>query len=198
MKSNTSERIPNDVIDAFELGPDGIEGTADDRDRPEGPRFDPGIEGTSDGYEFEIVANPVQGWTLSFNAAVTDARRTNSVLSPGTIGQQLQASQGKMANFFTRKTFLEGALKGFFVGGGLNWRDEALFGFVGNEPYFLDGYTKVNLLFGYKGKLSDKVRYNVQLNVDNLFDEEFERTSSFSRAQLGDPREVFLTTRLQF
>ncbi|MBC9867046.1 MAG: TonB-dependent receptor plug domain-containing protein [Opitutae bacterium] len=85
-------------------------------------------------------------------------------------------------NAFGNYSFTEGKLKGFNVGGAYRWQDRAAIGypvFIGEEfpvpfkdvtaPYYDDGSEFVDLWVGYRGKLTNKVNWRIQLNVRNVF-----------------------------
>ncbi len=89
-------------------------------------------------------------------------------------------------NYTTSYQFQDGPLKGWRVGGSLRYRDEGVIGFgrktVGegedqidvldlDNPYFNDDEIFVDAMLAYRGSLRDgRIKYRVQLNVRNLFD----------------------------
>ena len=97
----------------------------------------------------------------------------------------VKAQEGQMetnlrpwnGNMFTAYEFNSGLLKGLTIGGGLNYRGEAILGTVpatvaNPESISTKGrsyYTSTGML-GYKFSLSDGVDVKLQLNVQNLFD----------------------------
>jgi iron complex outermembrane recepter protein len=81
------------------------------------------------------------------------------------------------ANAFTAYKFSEGRFKGLTLGGGINYRGDAILGvkpgtlaapevttFKGGDYYLL------NALVGYEFTLRNRTKVTLRLNVDNLFD----------------------------
>jgi iron complex outermembrane recepter protein len=75
------------------------------------------------------------------------------------------------ANFTGNYSFDTGRLKGFALGGGLQHRGKALIGyrtFTDGGAVYAPAFTMVNSWASYRGRISNKVGYRIQLNVDNL------------------------------
>jgi len=180
---------------------------------------------TSKGYEFEIMARPVRGWDITFNASKTTAMEANNLKDlttymndriavwTGTAGQMLPnaASLTTMAdearaniiipyttglakngmaqqelhrwrwNLVTNYTFHSGPLTGFNIGGGVRWQDKIALGYgvttnsLGsliydlNKPYFGPAQTNYDFWVGYERKLTSKLKWKIQLNARDLF-----------------------------
>jgi outer membrane receptor protein involved in Fe transport len=86
------------------------------------------------------------------------------------------------ANLFTNYDFTEGRLKGAGVGGGYRWQDKSVIGYApkllanGKEtstnlaaPVYAPSNNTFDLWLSYKRKLTDKVGWRIQLNVNNVF-----------------------------
>jgi hypothetical protein len=83
-------------------------------------------------------------------------------------------------NLATNYDFDFGWLKGVNVGGGYRWQDKVVIGYPPiinsdntlsfdlDNPYYGSTQTGVDLWIGYTRKLSDKITWNVQLNVRNV------------------------------
>ena len=106
-------------------------------------------------------------------------------------------------NLFTRYDVKQGALKGFYFGGGVNWRSET---FRGNADLDRDGiaeklwspsYALVSLLAGYQTKIYER-RVTFALNVDNVFDKDYFRSGAAASGMWGNPREFKLSATIDF
>jgi outer membrane receptor for ferric coprogen and ferric-rhodotorulic acid len=104
------------------------------------------------------------------------------------------------ANFFTRYTFSSGPLRGFYVGGGLNFRlrtfrgNADLDGIAATPPTELwsPAYTLYTALAGYSTRVFKRPT-SFALNVSNLFDKDYYRSSGIANGSWGDPRSIRLT-----
>lgn len=181
---------------------------------------------TTSGMEAEIVANLTSNWRLMINAATNEIVTENRL--PLLHGFQDEAKKQNLAtplldaflptmpdgvptagytktrvNLFTRYDFKQGALKGFYFGGGVSLRDRT---FRGNADVNQDGvaeklwsprYEVVSLLAGYRTKLFEH-RTTFALNVDNLLDTEYYRSAATAAGSWGDPRTFKLTASIEF
>jgi outer membrane receptor for ferric coprogen and ferric-rhodotorulic acid len=181
---------------------------------------------TTKGVEIEMIANITKNWRLIANYANNKMEAENRVpqlkhfqalaRQMGAPVPELDATIARYpesmptggytknrANVFTRYDFRSGALKGLYVGGGLNWRDRTYRGTVQlvNKGPFVDvwgpSYTVFALLAGYRTKLMDWP-VTIALNVDNLLDKDYYRTASTSAGSWGAPRTFKLTTSIEF
>ena len=183
----------------------------------------------SEGMEFEFHAQPTDNWSITLNAAKTEAINTNvggsladfiefrqetfqirgadgtrlgegNVWGNGTGGpnafearyaelfgvfELLKLEEGSptselrkwRANLVTTYSFKDGKLAGAYIGGGYRWQDRATLGFpLTSEgefdlanPYKGPSEDNIDLWMGYTKKLSEKVDWQIQLNVANLF-----------------------------
>jgi outer membrane receptor protein involved in Fe transport len=193
----------------------------------------------SQGWEFELDANPTKAWRISLNATETDAKITqvgdpaltkfmadtaayvkgpggyqqwywgNSVApgvpdvaqayyvqyngslpALGTYYAELQQQQGVAVsqlakwrfNLTSNYDFDHGFLKGVNVGGGVRYTGSEILGYPPSgdptlpPPYLPNlsrpemggGETYFDLWVGYHRKLTKKVGWNIQLNIDNV------------------------------
>lgn len=87
------------------------------------------------------------------------------------------------ANLVVNYSFLDGALKGLNIGGGMRWQDKVAIGYpiipraeggvdydIGN-PFMGDGRTDFDFWAGYERPLNDKIDWKIQINVRNAFAE---------------------------
>lgn len=81
-------------------------------------------------------------------------------------------------NLVTNYTFHQGFLKNVGVGGSYRWQDKVIIGypvvdggtFDLTQPYRGPSENAIDLWASYERKLSDKLRWRIQLNVRNAFD----------------------------
>jgi outer membrane receptor protein involved in Fe transport len=178
---------------------------------------------TTEGYEFELMANLTRNWrtTLNFatNKVVTENRAPvlkafqadaralgqptpflDAFLQTIPDGVPTAGYTKERANFFTRYTFTEGVLKGAYIGGGLNYRLRTyrgaadLDGIAATPPTNLwsPAYTLYSLLAGYQTTIV-KRRTTFAVNISNLFDKEYYRSTSTTSGSWGDPRSYRFT-----
>lgn len=83
-------------------------------------------------------------------------------------------------NFVTTYSFQDGKLKGLRVGGGYRWEDDIILGYGLNDakdnldvnrPFHGGSVDGVDLWLGYSKKLSDKVDWDIQLNIRDAGDD---------------------------
>jgi iron complex outermembrane recepter protein len=173
----------------------------------------------SEGYEFELTANPTRqlrfsinakkaettedsvlptvaayiaanraGWLTRASAPVATSRFSGTRGTVGEVVAQLdsqllvdRATQGRApkqdrevtGSFFGTYRFDSGRFSGLTLGGGAQYRGPALIAYrvvTDGRAVYTDAYTQANAMIAYSMKLSRKVDFRVQLNVDNLFD----------------------------
>lgn len=102
-------------------------------------------------------------------------------------------------NLVSRYGFTQGALKGFAIGGGANWRlrtyrGTAALASTAATPtnLYSPAYTLYNAFFSYNRKIFNR-NTTFQLNVDNLFDKDYYRSAAIGSASWGDPRSFRLS-----
>ena len=178
------------------------------------------------GYELELVANFTRNWRLMVNAATNKLALTERL--PQLKGFQAAAKgQSKAtplldaflltfpegvpnggytktrANLLTRYDFRQGTLKGFYLGGGVNWRQPT---FRGNailvqggtaQALWSPSYTVVNLLAGYRTKLMEHP-ITFALNVDNALNREYYVSGSANIGRWGPPQNFRFSSTVDF
>jgi len=172
-------------------------------------------EQRSRGIELDATATVTENWQLYLSYSYMDARIVEfsgndaAVLAqdPSTLdaaGQsnyknvkllhnaRLQMSAPHLANLWTRYNFTQGGLRGFYVGGGVNFvHDQTL---LPDSPGFSrQSYTLVNALVGYSWAGLGS-RLSLELMGKNLGDEQY-RPSQSTRSR---PREFLLTLTARF
>ncbi|MEY4939269.1 MAG: hypothetical protein RIQ93_1004 [Verrucomicrobiota bacterium] len=178
------------------------------------------------GVEVEMVANITRAWRLMFNAAtnkvVTEDRApflksfqagAKGLNQPTPLLDAFlltipdgvpNAGYTKLrANFFTRYSFSQGRLKGFYAGGGANWRDQT---FRGNAVAVQGGpvvalwspsYYIVTALAGYQTKLFNRPT-SFAVNISNFLDKSYYLSATTTTGSWGAPRAWRLTMITDF
>jgi outer membrane receptor protein involved in Fe transport len=168
------------------------------------------------GYELELVANHTRNWRLILNGAtnklVTEERlpllksfqaeaKTLGRPTPLLDAFLLTFPEGvpnagytkTRANIFTRYEFSTGRLKGFYVGGGANWRQPT---FRGNAAVVQGGpvqalwspsYFVASALAGYRTRIFQRTT-TFALNVDNVFNKDYYLSATTTTGSWGAPR----------
>lgn len=181
---------------------------------------------TTSGYELELVANLTRQWRLTLNGATNEIVTEDRV--PLLRGFQAEAKALNQptplldaflvtipdgvptagytktrANLFTRFTFASGPLKGFYIGGGGNWRGPT---YRGNavlvqggaaEEMWSESYYLVSLLAGYQAKILRRPM-SFAVNVSNLLDKEYYLSNTTNSGSWGAPRSYRLTVTTDF
>jgi outer membrane receptor protein involved in Fe transport len=183
---------------------------------------------TTEGYEFELNANVTRNWRLTFNVGTNKVVTENR--APLLHGFQAEAKAlGKptplldeflatfpegvpnagytkaRGNVFTRYQFNEGFLKGFYVGGGVNYRQPTYRGTGDHDSnpatpaveMWSPGYSLYTLLAGYSTKVFNRPA-SFALNINNVFDKEYYRSGGVASGSWGDPRSFRLTVTTDF
>jgi outer membrane receptor for ferric coprogen and ferric-rhodotorulic acid len=144
----------------------------------------------SKGFEVEVVGEPVAGWNISagysqFKAEDAEGKRVATT------------SPEKQFKLFTTYQFVD-HLPQLTVGGGVNWQSDS-YSEGGGVLIKQDAYALVNLMARYS--LADNM--DLQLNLDNLFDEKYYAYMSASSAaysvyHYGTPRNFTLSFNYRF
>lgn len=181
---------------------------------------------TTSGVEIEMVANMTKSWRIMLNLAtnemVTEDRLVqlkdfqaqakalnrptpllDALLATFPEGVPTAGYTKTRMNIFTRYDFKQGTLKGFYVGGGANWRGQT---FRGNADLNQDGiaeelwspsYALVSLLAGYQTKILNRPT-TFSVNVNNLLDKDYYRSAATGSGSWGDPRSFRFTMTTEF
>ena len=119
--------------------------------------------------------------------------------------------------FVSTYRFMEGALRGFSVGGAARWESEAATGYVFvvepetgvpipdvNRPFFDNGLFSGDLWLAYEKQLTDKINWRVQLNVRNAFGDDNDipvKTNpdgQVSVIRIPNPQTIYLSNTFRF
>lgn len=146
----------------------------------------------SEGFEFEVVGEPIEGWNVSFSYTQFTAE--------DEVGEEVNTDQPrKLLKLFTTYNF-SGELYNLTVGGGVNWEGSnytEVTNPVTNAPEKLEqeDYALVNLMARY----DVNYQLSMQLNVDNVFDETYySQIGFFGQLAYGEPRNINLNLKYQF
>jgi outer membrane receptor protein involved in Fe transport len=116
------------------------------------------------------AANPALPNAAAIAQNILDIERT---IQGYTQGRRLNGTPDYTANAYTTYSFREGALKGFAVGGGANFRGRQLIGNRQGQPFdylYSNSFVLVSSHVSYSHRIG-KVRTRYQLNVSNLLDD---------------------------
>jgi len=154
----------------------------------------------SKGFELEIAANPVDGWSLAAGYAHTKARISDSNIAV-QVGSRLTNAPDDALNFWSRYDFQEGALKGLGFGLGVAYVGDRV-GYLPTvaEPtrlLVMKNFTVVDL--GVYYKVDDNM--DLTFKVANLLDKRYIESTGFSgdiQMLPGQPRLATLSARFSF
>lgn len=120
----------------------------------------------SKGIEFDINGNVLPNLNMFANYAYTDAKITKDT-NPLLVGLRNSGAVAHTANLFGRYSFTDGVIKGFSVGGGMQYSGKISGGlnyYTGAFAGYLPGRTLFDAALGYTYS-----KMYVNLNVYNLF-----------------------------
>ncbi len=125
-------------------------------------------EQASKGVELEILANPVQGWTLMGGYGYNDSKFVRS--TPDVEGRRPQGSGPEHTlNFWTNYTFISTVLKGLGAGISANYASEALaVSLAPDGDLVVPAYTLIGTHITY-----DTPRWKLGFKVNNLTNEKY-------------------------
>lgn len=129
-------------------------------------------EQRSRGVELDLVGELQPGWNLIANYAYTDAEVTEDNRIP--VGDTLQNVSAHAAGLWTSYGIQSGALSGLRFGAGVTYEGER----EAQLPNTIQipEYTRFDVVVAY----DFAERWNAQLNVNNITDEEYYDTTGFS------------------
>lgn len=103
---------------------------------------------------------------------------------------------------FSKYTVQRGSWKGFEVGAGVTYKSGSVLSNVTSDgkvtPVYGEGCTLLNLMVGYSCKLGRKVRWSINLNVQNILDHDYYAELSRTQVNFGDPRTWSLSNTFKF
>lgn len=115
----------------------------------------------------DLVTFPTSRATIGQVLTALDAQ---IVADTSTENQAPRRHRENTGNLFTNYRFDRGALKGFGLGFGAQYRGGSVIGYTSTgEKVVSDAYTQYNAMISYERKvLSGRAQWKIQLNVDNL------------------------------
>lgn len=133
------------------------------------------LQGTldrSNGIEAELTWSPADNWQVYLSGAINDIRTKKVPAGEEVfIGSHPEASVKALANLWTRYTFADGPLKGFWVGGGFNYTGKKAQR-SNNPKLFLPADTLWNSAIGYDWKWEGRP-VTATVNWQNMGDIEY-------------------------
>lgn len=153
-------------------------------------------EARNEGVEVDITGELLPGWNIIANYAYIDSEITQN--NDGTQGNRFPNVPKHAGNIWTTYAFQNEILRGLKIGGGVTLRGKR----EGNQEndFQMPGYDVFNLMTSYAMKVG-KSRITAQLNVNNLFNEEyFPSSGGFNRARIavGMPRVFLGSLRIEY
>ncbi|WP_339868740.1 TonB-dependent receptor [uncultured Algoriphagus sp.] len=152
-----------------------------------------GGEVVSKGFEFSVIASPVNGLNLVAGFSHNDAEVTKDYAESGYLGlRPEEAGPADLFNFWASYNFSAGALKGFGLGFGGNTASEYLTinrDVIGS--FALPSYQVFNASLSYTGS-----QYFLALKVNNLTDQKY--YSGWSTVTPQNLRNISLSLNYRF
>lgn len=156
--------------------------------------YQDGNEITSEGAEFEMTYSPVNHWQVVFNASYTDTTYT-AIANPNISylkGTRPQYSARDRVNLWTRYTFQNDAVRGFWIGGGFNYTGKKAE--ISNNPWlYLPNQTVFDAVVGYDWKAGSR-NWSAKLLWKNFTDEDETQTVR----DRGQPSRLIADVTLRF
>lgn len=146
----------------------------------------------SKGFDINLTANLLPEWRVMAGYAYIDAEVTKDTTI--AVGTRLQNIPMHSLGLWSVYEFLDGPMKGFGFGGGVNAVDDRA-GSSSNDGFLMPGYAKVDLLAFYRITEAAKL----SLNINNLFDTEYyERALGPLRVVPGEPLSAVASLSIKF
>jgi outer membrane receptor protein involved in Fe transport len=146
------------------------------------------------GIETEWVWTPRPSYQALLSASYfLEKNELSNPASPREVGSHLESVPRYSVNLWQKYTFTGGALKGFYVGGGINSLGKTYVHPSWTIPIISEPVVLFDALLGYATKLGNQPA-NFRLNVRNLLDKHY-LNGTF---QYGEPRTAIATVTLQF
>lgn len=155
-----------------------------------GDNYQTGEENTQ-GIETELTARVLPNWVVSANYTYLPTARIVDNEIASYIGKRLNNVSKQMFNLSTRYEFNQGALNGWFIGGGV--RSESKKSSY-KYDYTIPGYALFDAEVGYKAR-----NWQASVNAKNIFNTEYYAGGvSNYVVTLGDERQVNLNLSFKF
>ncbi len=142
----------------------------------------------SRGMEYSVNVAMSENFAILGGYSYTDAEVIRDLANPTFVGMTLPNAYKHKFNAFGKYTFRSGPLDGFFIGAGYVHVSSAPFAIGVLQSLKIPGHGVANLLAGYQN-----MKWSVQLNVDNVFDEDYFTFINYR----ADPRNVKVSVSLK-
>jgi iron complex outermembrane receptor protein len=145
------------------------------------------------GVETSISWEVQKNWQIVFSAAEEDVRNTAEPFGlEYYLGQNVGYTAKPAVHFWTRYGMTNPALKGLWVGAGVDYQGRSA-GDPRNRDYYIPAYTLLNAAIGYDWKIN-KAKMTATLNFKNIKDVAYKDTPQ----SIGEPRRIQLACTLHF
>lgn len=145
------------------------------------------------GVEATIAWAPRPNWQIIASGAEEDIRNiTEPKGLDYYLGQNVGYTAKPSAHFWTRYDMMSDALKGLWIGGGVDYSGRNA-GDPRNASYFLPSYTLVNTAIGYDWTIN-RTKMSAVLNFKNMGNTFYKDTPQ----SIGEPRRILLSCTLHF
>jgi len=133
------------------------------------------IQGTKDrstGVEIDLTYSPTDHWQIYTSFSQVNARTIEAPPALAqSLGKKIENSAEHLFNVWTRYTFPDGPLAGFWIGGGVNYTGEKKLS-IANPALFYDPVTLWDAVLGYDWKVG-RAAWSASLTWKNITDETY-------------------------
>jgi iron complex outermembrane receptor protein len=145
------------------------------------------------GVEASVSWEVQKNWQVVFSAAEEDVRNIKEPFGlQYYLGQNVGYTAKPAVHFWTRYSMASAALKGLWVGAGVDYQGRSA-GDPRNRDYYIPGYTLLNAAIGYDWKVN-KAKVTTTLNFKNIKDVAYKDTPQ----SIGEPRRIQLACTLHY
>ncbi|MDO9104634.1 MAG: TonB-dependent receptor [Methylovulum sp.] len=154
-------------------------------------------EAESKGIELDLSGEILPGWNVIAAYAYTPfAKTVKDSIGAGTEGKRLNNAPEHNGSLWTTYEFQHEPLHGIKLGAGMQAVDERQIGY--NETAQAPGYVTANLMGSKLWKMGD-ARVTAQLNIDNLFDQNYiAAIYSYGPSNYGAPRTFMGSVKVEY
>lgn len=171
LKSSYLNGAVQTAVAVFRIEQDNLAVEVGDHPTDPGRKIFEAIEGvTSEGFELEIIGQPTEG--LNLNAGYSQFKATDKDENEVNTNHPR-----KQFSLFATYNFVD-LLPRLTLGGGVNWQDKTYQGDIVQNEYAL-----TNLM----GRYEVSSKFDVQLNLNNIFDEKYYNYINSSQVRYGAP-----------
>jgi iron complex outermembrane receptor protein len=158
-------------------------------------------EARSRGFELDVAGQIGEGWRIIGGYSYINAVTTKDTSTPSLAGLRFPGAPYNSGSIWAVYEVRKRGLRGLRLGAGLVGRTgQVAYESPDGISYVTDsipGFAIVNVMASY-GWQFEKVRLNVQLNINNLFDKTYFTSVNPSQATPGAPITVMPALRVEF